>query len=271
MARPLGFIHLLKQFFPWRFVGARATRLPVVGQLVYRLAFDGDAMVVVPKAQTIAVQEAVDAPGDMVLPAQVVDHFIEQAGYHWIMNFCICRDASHCRDYPIELGCLFLGEAARRIDPRLGRPATKDEALAHARRCRDAGLVHLIGRNKLDTLWLDVGPGDRLMTICHCCPCCCLWRMLPYLSAEIGDRISRMPGVQVTVTERCQGCGTCTQGVCFVGNIRMEAGRAQIGEACRGCGRCVEVCPNGAIELTVDDGAAVQTSIERIGTLVDVS
>jgi hypothetical protein len=90
------------------------------------------------------------------------------------MNTCLCRDAKQCKDYPIDLGCLFLGEAALGINPRLGRGVTKREALEHIRRCREAGLVHLIGRNKLDTVWLGVGPGDKLLTICHCCPCCCL-------------------------------------------------------------------------------------------------
>jgi hypothetical protein len=77
------------------------------------------------------------------------------------MNSCICREAERCEDYPIDLGCLFLGEAALGINPQLGRRVTKEKALQHVRRCREAGLVHLIGRNKLDTMWLGVGPGDR--------------------------------------------------------------------------------------------------------------
>ncbi len=151
-------------------------------------------MIYLPQDRVIPVNEAVDPPGDLVLPSQVVEHFVEQASYHWIMNWCLCRDASKCRDYPIELGCLFLGEAAMQIDPRLGRRATKEEALDHVRRCREAGLVHLIGRNKLDPLWLGVGPGDKLLTICNCCPCCCLWRVLPYLSPQIGDQIEPHAG-----------------------------------------------------------------------------
>jgi ferredoxin len=130
--------------------------------------------------------------------------------------------------------------------------------------------VHLIGRNKLDTVWLGIGPSDRLMTICNCCPCCCLWRMLPQIDPAIGSKVSRLPGVSVTVTDRCAGCGTCAGGICFVDAIRLQEGRAMISDACRGCGRCVEVCPTGAIELTVEDLGFVDAAIARLTPLVDV-
>jgi len=265
------FAAIIKKLFPTRFLLSRATRLPIVGQIAYWLAFDGDSLIYLPQDRVIAVNEAVDPPGDLVLPSEVVEHFVEQASHHWIMNWCLCRDATKCRDYPIELGCLFLGEATVQIDPRLGRRATKEEALDHVRRCREAGLVHLIGRNKLDTLWLGVGPGDKLLTICHCCPCCCLWRVLPHLSPQIGDRVSRMPGVTVAVSDRCVGCGTCTQGVCFVDAIQLTNGQSAISDACRGCGRCVSACPEQAIELTIDPELAVEASIARLSPLVDVS
>jgi len=91
-------------------------------------------------------------------------------------------DSTGCKDYPMDLGCIFLGEAVKEINPKFGRMATVEEALEHAKKCRDAGLVHLIGKNKLDTVWLNAGPGDKLMTICNCCPCCCLWKILPDIS-----------------------------------------------------------------------------------------
>jgi MinD superfamily P-loop ATPase len=80
-----------------------------------------------------------------------------------------------------------------------------------------------------------------------------------------------MPGVTVQVTERCAGCGACTQDVCFVDAIQLLDGRAVRTEGCRACGRCVEVCPEGAIEVVVEDGGSVQEVIERISALVDVS
>jgi NAD-dependent dihydropyrimidine dehydrogenase PreA subunit len=271
MSRPIWFVKLLQRFFPQRFTLARLTRVPVITTIVDRLLFDGDDILYLPQDRVIPVNQAVDNPGEMVLPSRVVEHFIEQANFHWIMDFCICRDAMKCEDYPIDLGCLFLGQAAAGINPQLGRRVTKEEALEHARRCREAGLVHLVGRNKLDTMWLGVGPGDKLLTICNCCPCCCLWRILPHIAPQIGTKIARMPGVSVTVTDRCVGCGTCTQGICFVDAIHLIDDRAVISDACRGCGRCVDHCPQQAIELTIADDQFVAGSIDRLSLLVDVS
>lgn len=80
-----------------------------------------------------------------------------------------------------------------------------------------------------------------------------------------------MPGVQVTVTEECVGCGTCTEGICFIDAIQLSNETAYISEACRGCGRCVEICPNGAIELKIGDHAYINQTIARLTSLVDVS
>ncbi len=148
---------------------------------------------------------------------------------------------------------------------------TKEEALDHLRRCREAGLTHLIGRNRLDVVWLGAGPADRLPTICSCCPCCCLWRLLPDFSPAIGDRVIRAPTVEVRVTDCCVGCGRCAQDVCFVDAIRLQDGHAAIGAACRGCGRCGEVCPEGAIELRCDPPALYDVVVARIASLVDVT
>jgi ferredoxin len=269
MSRPLWFVELLKRAYPGRFLAAGATRLPILKSIVDRWFFDGDDMIYLPKNRIIPVNQAVDVPDELVLPSEVVEHFIKEANYHWIMNVCICRDAEGCQDYPIDLGCLFLGEAVLGINPRLGRRVSEEEALEHVRRCREAGLVHLIGRNKLDAIWLGVGPGNRLLTICNCCPCCCLWRVLPHLAPQIGAKVSRMPGVTVWVNDQCVGCGACTQDVCFVDAIRVIDGQAVISEACRGCGRCVSVCPQAAIKISIEYDRFVEDSITRISRLVD--
>jgi ferredoxin len=264
-------VEFLKKAYPGRFLAAGATRMPILGRVAERWFFDGDGMIYLPRNRVIPVNQPIDAPGEMVLPSEVVEHFVERANYHWVMNACICRDAEACQDYPVDLGCLFLGEAVLGINPGLGRRVSRDEAMEHVRRCREAGLVHLIGRNKLDTIWLGVGPGDRLLTICNCCPCCCLWRVLPHIAPQIGARISRMPGVTVEVNGQCVGCGTCTQDVCFVDAISVVEGQAVISEACRGCGRCVGVCLQEAIEISIERDQFVEESITRLSQLVDVS
>lgn len=271
MARPLWFVRMLKKTFPQRFFFARLSRLPLFGSLMDHLLFEGDDIVYLPKDRVIAVNEDIPPPGSAVLPSAVVDHFIGEAVHHWVMHACICREAANCSDYPHDLGCLFLGAAALGIHPQLGRRVTKEEARAHVRRCRQAGLIHLVGRNRLDTVWLGVGPGHKLLTICNCCPCCCLWRILPHVNDRIGARVSGMPGLTVTVTDRCIGCGICERGVCFVDAISVVEGRAVHSQACRGCGRCAEACPSQAIEVRFEDGRSVRSSIERLKRLVDLS
>lgn len=270
MALPLH-VRLLKRGFPHRFLVAKLTRAPILGGIIDHMLFDGDDMIYLPKDQAIEMNKSIVSRGEMVLPSQVVEHFIDKAKYQWIMDWCICRSSTRCKDYPINLGCLFLGEATLKIDPRLGHRATKEEALEHVRRCREAGLVHLIGRNKLDAVWLRVEPANKLLTICNCCPCCCLWRVLPDLAPEIRAKIAKMPGVRVTVTDRCVGCGTCAKGICFVDAIRIVNGRAVRTEECRGCGRCVDVCPQKAIEISVEDGEFIRQAVERISSSADIT
>ena len=59
--------------------------------------------------------------------------------------------------------------------------------------------------------------------------------------------------------------------MCIADAIHVEGGRAVISEECRGCGHCVEVCPEGAIELTVEDPAFLDSLVPRITSLVDVT
>jgi Pyruvate/2-oxoacid:ferredoxin oxidoreductase delta subunit len=271
MASPYWVRKLINRTFTQRFRLSRLTKVAGVGRLIEWALFEDDEIMFLPRDHVIPIDQTLANPDSIVIPSQVVDHFIRSTNHIWRMDFCICRESSGCQEYPLDLGCLFLGQAAMDINPRFGRRVSRDEALKHAARCREAGLVHLIGRNKLDTVWLNVGPKERLLTLCNCCPCCCLWRILPELAPRIETKITRMPGLQITITDRCQGCGVCTQAVCFVDAIHLNGGHAEIEDRCRGCGRCVTICPNGAIELTLADNAFVQTAIERIASVVDLT
>ena len=271
MARPLWFVRLLEKTFPNIKFIAKLTSIPILGKLIDLLLFKDDEIIYLPKDIVIPINSELNGQEDMVLPTKVLEYFINKAKSHWIMNFCICRKSMECKDYPIELGCLFLGEAVKDINPELGRLVSKEEALDHVRKCREAGLVHMIGRNLLDKQWLGVNPGYKLLSICNCDPCCCLWRISPVLTPKIGRKIQKMAGVSLKVSERCLGCGTCMQGICFVDAIHMVDNRAKITEECRGCGRCVEICPQNAIELTINDEEFVEKTINQIDKIVDVT
>ncbi|MBN1801871.1 MAG: 4Fe-4S ferredoxin [Candidatus Lokiarchaeota archaeon] len=270
MTRPLWFVNLLKKTFPNVKLIARLTNFPILGKIIDELLFKGDDILYLPCDKVIQVNKKMSQPGEFVLPSQLLEHFVKKAHYHWIMDFCICRSSMGCNNYPQELGCLFLGKATIGINSQLGRMVSKEEALQHLQKCKEAGLVHMIGKNRLDKQWLGVSPGDQLMSICNCCPCCCLWRVSSIIHPKIGKKIKKMPGVEVSVDERCVGCGICTQGICFVNAIRLVKGRAVIGDECKGFGRCVSACPQGAIELTLNDPNYVKKSIKRMERIVDV-
>jgi formate hydrogenlyase subunit 6/NADH:ubiquinone oxidoreductase subunit I len=270
MASPVWFVNLITKTFPQIFILAKATRIPILGQLIDYLLFHQDDIMYLPKTRSIKVNQSLEKDRDMVIPDKIMDHFIEKASHRFIMNSCICRKASACKDYPIDLGCLFLGQAVLGINPELGRLVSLEEAREHVKKCREKGLVHLIGRNKLDTVWLHTGPGHKLLTICNCCPCCCLWRILPHVNSKIAEKVTRMPGVTVTVTDKCVGCGICTQGACFVDALQLVDNKSIINENCRGCGRCADICPEDAIELTISSPDAVNLAVQRIADVVAV-
>jgi ferredoxin len=273
MARSLWLINFLKRHFSLRFAVAELTKWPLIGPVMEHALFNGyqtgDALFYLPKDRVV-IQQQIEDQTNYAIPSSVVAHFIEEARHIFLMDHCVCREAADCQDYDHDIGCIFLGEAVLDINPQLGRLVDKSTALAHLQRARDAGLVHLIGRDKIDAIWMGVTPSTRLMTICNCCPCCCLFKFLPNLAPKLQDKIERMPGVEIEVTAECIGCGECTQGVCFIDAIHLEDGRAVIGEDCRGCGNCVEACPQDAIRINIDDSEYIDTAIDRLSKAVDV-
>ncbi len=236
------------------------------------LLFQGDKVYYLPRNEVVTIEVSVESPGSTVVPSDILDHFIRKAKHHYIMNRCICRDGCDCKKYPHDLGCLFLGEAALNVGPEIGRVVTVDEALEHARKCREAGLIHMIGRNRLDAVIWDVNPPEKFVTVCNCCECCCLWKILPDIPDRISSKISGVPGVSVTVdVAACTGCGECVNDHCFVRAISMVDDHAVIDqEICRGCGRCALACPTGAIKVTFTDPGYVDKAIQDIDELVDL-
>lgn len=265
------FVLFLEKMFPYRFLVARMTRVPLMKIFINKMLFDKTNLTVLPKESLIEIKlEKMIKPLDnIVLPSQIVEYFIRKTKYRFIMNFCICREAMNCKNHPIELGCLFLGDAARKISPEFGREATMEKALTYVQKCRDEGLIHLIGRDKIDETWLGVGSEGKLLTICNCCSCCCLWKILSNVDPQINSKVKRMPGVEVIVTDKCTGCGLCIEN-CFVHTITIQNRKAIIGTNCKGCGRCADCCPNNAIHITINDKQFIQKTIDRIESSVDV-
>ena len=270
-------VKAVKYLFGTRYRLASFTRRSkIFNKIVRKTLFDGDEMVVIPKddvvRKVVNTNIEIDSPGDStVLPSDVVKSLISRADDIFIMDFCLCRKSNGCEDYPIDRGCVFLGKGVQKIPSKFGHQATPEEAIRYIDECSDLGLVHIIGRNKLDSIWLGTGKKSDLMTICNCCPCCCLWNLTRNVSDEIGGVFRRMDGVSVSLDQsKCIGCGSCSE-ICFCKAVKMEDGKFAISQdTCRGCGRCVEQCPSGAISITYDEGA-IDGVIERIGSLVALS
>ncbi len=262
-------VSLLRRLFKYRFILAKVTHVPIIGKIIDKMLFENDDLIYLPRDRVIDKDVDIQRPEELILPSQVVNHFIEKAGHHWIMDTCICRESTDCSEHPKDIGCLFLGEAPQGIDTGLGCSVTKQEAFDHVKRARKAGLVHLIGRNKLDPVWLDVKPEEKFLTICNCCPCCCLWRMIPDLAPDISQKIHSLPGIEINVNDDCIGCGRCAE-VCFVNAMKIQDGKARVHEDCRGCSRCVDICGQNAIEIKMDR-SKLRQAISDIESSVDIT
>lgn len=69
----------------------------------------------------------------------------------------------------------------------------------------------------------------------------------------------------------CRDSEQCEDYPIDMGCLFLVDERTVISDACRGCGRCVDVCLEGAIELSIEHSQFVEQSIARISPLVDVS
>ncbi len=78
-----------------------------------------------------------------------------------------------------------------------------------------------------------------------------------------------MPGVDISVTEACVGCGKCVE-ACMFGGVTLEGDMAVLNEECRACGRCAEICPSQALQLSLDDNY-VKDTIDLLSPIVDVT
>ena len=226
-----------------------------------------DELVCLPNDKVVIDQE-IDSE-EMVLPTQIIEHFIDESSYRVIMNDCICRSSNGCKDFSQGFGCIFMGEAARGIHPNLCREASKEEAKEHIRKAQEKGMINLAGKASFDTLWLDLDDHKRLFTICSCCPCCCISIATPYLSPYLTKWFVKLPGAEVTVSDDCVGCGNCLD-VCVFGGIEMRNNKATILDTCMACGRCVSACKSGAIELNINDDSYVSNVIERLSNRVNI-
>jgi len=212
----------------------------------------------------LPINQSLEQPSSTVLPPQVALDFIERASVHVRMDTCGCRTAHHCENFTNEVGCLFLGESALEVPAGASRRITKEEALEHARKAIDLGLVPLTGKVRVDNFLMLTPDRDRLLTVCFCCHCCCMMGFYKHIPpAQLDQVISPIEGLSVEVTEDCVGCGTCVD-YCVFGAITVQDGVAVHNAQCRGCGRCATNCPQEAVRISLDNPDFVADVESRI-------
>jgi ferredoxin len=243
----------------------KLTKVPVARAIGRRL-IDADSITLT----YIPVCEDLEVPPGTVAPVSIIEHFINEASHHLILSRCPCRSENRCKDFDPFFGCTFLGPAVLEVDPEVGRLVTREEALGHLRQATEAGLVSCVGKFKGDAIAMGIKDHHRLMTICHCCPCCCITTSMPYAAREARDLLVKLEGVRVEVTDECNGCGRCVE-TCMVKQIDVVDGKAVIGEECKGCGRCAMVCKRDAVRVIVDNPAYVDECVERISSRVEIA
>ena len=253
------------RFSVWMKQGGWKGRLYKKGIMLYPDMETHTSTVVMPLNVDIAESECtlplnLDLSGDgekVVLPLDIIRLALKKADFIGGMDSCLCREANDCKDYPHDIGCLFLGDAGRVIVKHdLGRQLSYEEAMAHVDKAAAAGLMG-------QAVWVEVeqllwgirnDQMDKFLEICFCCPCCCIAVRLAR-NATAAERHRFHPAGWTAVPDRtkCTGCGLCVSGPngCPVEAISFgEDGKVCIDqEKCVGCGICKNRCKPGVIKI----------------------
>ena len=99
MSRPIWLVRVVQFFFPARYFLAKCTHIPILGHVIRFVTFHKDRIYFLPRDRVITMNRPISPADEVVLPTQIVNHFIRHASYHWIMDTCICRETSECKDY----------------------------------------------------------------------------------------------------------------------------------------------------------------------------
>ena len=186
-------------------------------------------------------------------PLELVREAIRESEYRVIMNGCICREMDDCRDYPHNIGCMFLGRTAKAcVEHGSGHEASVEECLEHVDKAVAAGL-------SVGTYWVEFeqyawGFQDEtfpdFIAFCFCCPCCCHAIKFENLAGgEMKHIMYQSSGYHCEPVEyKCIGCGNCIPH-CPRGFLKLHNGVISVDENCAGCGLCLDACGQGVLHV----------------------
>ena len=239
----------------------RMTRLPLITRLPA-------ASAKYTNMRWLPINEDIRLHEDAPMPVDILDRLIQEASHRVIYDKCECRNSMDCRHYPIDIGCLLMGDSALEGPRKRFHEASVEEARALVKRAVEAGLVPVVGKALIDNVIFGIKERHKLLSVCFCCECCCVTRYTRHSPFEVIDStFVKLDGVTVEVTDECDGCGTCVDH-CYVRAMRVVDGRAVMSEYCRACGRCATVCPNHAIRVSLDDPEYLDKCYEQIRSCV---
>lgn len=217
--------------------------------------FFGDSSRYRVQSRVVPLNAPVKKSPNAVIPYQLFEEVIDQASFRIALNECFCRKGMGCKDYPIDFGCLFLGEGGRVLDQgedSVGRTLSTQEAKDYVKRAGEYGLVPMAGYIEIEQKAFGVPPEhrERFLEICFCCPCCCMGlRNLKYFSPKIRHECWINVGYAAKALPTCKGCFDCVS-ICPVEAVRIKGDKVWVKEDdCIGCGLCQNVCPHNAIRL----------------------
>ncbi len=210
------------------------------------------------KRTTIPVGKVIpyEAQQRVIVPMDLVKEAIANAKYIGGMKQCLCRAGNKCKDYPIDLACLFLNLGGKVVvDHGMAEELTVEEAFARVDRAAELGLA-------CQSLWVQVeqliwgfknDQMDSFLEICFCCPCCCVGLNLSKNALpDIKDGFHPSGWTAVVNHDACTGCKHCLDDYCPQDAIhyRSSDGKMVVNqERCIGCGYCRARCPEGAIKI----------------------
>ncbi len=246
-----------EKYYPMSEKGLEKLAHPIWGPLLRRIfRFSGKGhhaeSTIVPIYKDLTFQA--NNQDSFVMPIDKIRQAVQEASYRVVLHKCLCRDSRKCKNYPIDLGCLMIGEACRTmVKNGIAREVTLEGALEFLDRAAEYNLVGTCALTEMESVGKGIPKEDRskYMEICFCCPCCCnglrnykKWYKIPQL-----HKLMKPTGWRAKANENCTGCGLCTDSCPMDALTVGNDGTVTTDVSCLGCGLCINKCPQNAIVM----------------------